>query len=563
MGCLIMGMVSIMLPRADVAAQRLSEVLATEPTVRDPEAPIHVRSDAASGARIAFNDVSFRYTDDGDPALSHVSFVAEPGTTLAIVGPTGSGKSTIVKLIERFYDPTAGSVTLDGVDLRELSQADLRANLGYVPQKAFLFEGTVESNIAYGDEGADEVAIRGALEVACALDFVEAREGGMLAPIAQGGDNVSGGQRQRLAMARALVRRPRAYLFDDCFSALDYATDARVRAALPAWAAGSTVILVAQRISTVLAADRIVVLDEGRVAGVGTHRELMETCPAYQEIALSQLTEEELADPIPVGGDLGRPSSSEIDPLGEGEPRFAPTEGKTEEEAAEGLSLIHILVGDNQWSDLNWFSSLAHGYGLFRIAQAHIAGVVWQDENYNGIQDAGENVRIPNVPVSLKRYWFGTDATGTGWHLDETFNQTTTSDGQGHWIFDNLDVAGKRMVNGKETTVLYGFEVTVDDLPKGYGVTHMNRGTATTDSDLNEDTKLIEPGDPQGGLIVLAQPSDRRDLVGNGAAYILGPNGTVWVISLSEDSDYNDTGLVPYALAAIAGVVFDLSLIHI
>ena len=158
----------------------------------------------------------------------------------------------------------------------------------------------------------------------------------MLAPIAQGGDNVSGGQRQRLSMARALVRRPRAYLFDDCFSALDYATDARVRAALPAWAAGSTVILVAQRISTVLAADRIVVLDEGRVAGVGTHRELMETCPAYQEIALSQLTEEELADPIPVGGDLGRPSSSEIDPLGEGEPRFAPTEGKTEEEAAEG-----------------------------------------------------------------------------------------------------------------------------------------------------------------------------------------------------------------------------------
>ena len=270
MGCLIMGMVSIMLPRADVAAQRLSEVLATEPTVR--------------------------YTDDGDPALSHVSFTAEPGTTLAIVGPTGSGKSTIVKLIERFYDPTEGSVTLDGVDLRALSQADLRACFGYVPQKAFLFEGTVESNIAYGDESADEAAIRGALEVACALDFVEAREGGLSAPIAQGGDNVSGGQRQRLSMARALVRRPRAYLFDDCFSALDYATDARVRAALPAWAAGSTVILVAQRISTVLAADRIVVLDEGRVAGVGTHAELMESCPEYREIALSQLSEEELVE---------------------------------------------------------------------------------------------------------------------------------------------------------------------------------------------------------------------------------------------------------------------------
>lgn len=296
MGCLIMGMVSIMLPRADVAAQRLSEVLATEPTVRDPEAPTRVRSDAAAGARITFDDVSFRYTDDGDPALSHVSFTAEPGTTLAIVGPTGSGKSTIVKLIERFYDPTEGSVTLDGADLRALSQADLRACFGYVPQKAFLFEGTVESNIAYGDESADEAAIRGALEVACALDFVEAREGGMLASIAQGGDNVSGGQRQRLSMARALVRRPRAYLFDDCFSALDYATDARVRAALPAWAAGSTVILVAQRISTVLAADRIVVLDEGRVAGVGTHAELMESCPEYREIALSQLSEEELVE---------------------------------------------------------------------------------------------------------------------------------------------------------------------------------------------------------------------------------------------------------------------------
>ena len=180
---------------------------------------------------------------------------------------------------------------------------------------------------------------------------------------------------------------------------------------------------------------------------------------------------------------------------------------------------IASLIGDNQWSDLNWFSSLAHGYGLFRIAQAHIAGVVWQDDNYNGLQDAGENVRISNVPVSLKRYWFGTDETGTGWHLDETFSMTTTSGSDGRWIFDNLDVAGKRMVNGKETCVLYGFEVTVDDLPHGFGVTHMNRGSATTDSDLNEDTKLIEPGDPQGGLIVLAQPSDRRDLVGNGASY--------------------------------------------
>ncbi len=204
MGCLIMGMVSIMLPRADVAAQRLSEVLATEPTVRDPEAPIHVRSDAASGARIAFDDVSFRYTDDGDPALSHVSFTAEPGTTLAIVGPTGSGKSTIVKLIERFYDPTAGSVTLDGVDLRELSQADLRANLGYVPQKAFLFEGTVESNIAYGGRGRRRGSRPRRPGSGLRADFVEAREGGLSPPGRPG-------RRQRLRRpAPAAGHGPRA-----------------------------------------------------------------------------------------------------------------------------------------------------------------------------------------------------------------------------------------------------------------------------------------------------------------------------------------------------------------
>ncbi len=215
------------------------------------------------------------------------------------------------------------------------------------------------------------------------------------------------------------------------------------------------------------------------------------------------------------------------------------------------------LVGDNQWSDLNWFSSLSHGFGLFRIAQAKITGIVWQDDNYDGVQDASETGRIANVPVSLKRYWFGTDATGTGWHLDETFNATTVSGADGRWTFDNLDVAGKRVIGGKETTVLYGFQVTVDDLPKGYGVTHLNRGTASTDSDLNEDTKFIEADDPQGGMIVLAMPSDKREYVGNGAAYLLGPNGTVWVISLGVDSEFNDTGLVPYALAVIAGVAFD------
>ena len=296
MGCLMMGMISIMLPRADVAAQRVNEILGTEPSVRDPQNPAGKgESGETRGARIAFEQVSFRYEDDSEPVLADVSFTAEPGTTLAIVGSTGSGKSTIVKLIERFYDVNEGAVTVDGIDVRQWAQADLRAQLGYVPQKAFLFAGTVKSNIAYGDETADTDDIRAALAAAEALAFVEEREEGLAAPIAQGGTNVSGGQRQRLAMARALVRRPRAYLFDDSFSALDYATDAQVRAGLAAFAAGSTVIIVAQRISTVLTADRIVVLDEGRVVGTGTHAELMEACPAYREIALSQLSEEELS----------------------------------------------------------------------------------------------------------------------------------------------------------------------------------------------------------------------------------------------------------------------------
>ena len=316
MGCLMMGMISIMLPRADVAAQRIREVLACEIAVRDPEdaaaegaaaegaasspcrppgGPPPPAAGGTGGARIAFRHVSFRYEDDTADVLHDVSFTAEPGQVVAIVGSTGSGKSTVVKLVERFYDVCEGAVLVDGVDVRAWRQADLRANFGYVPQKAFLFSGTVRSNIAYGDEAAGEEAIRAALAAAEALSFVEERDEGLDAPISQGGANVSGGQRQRLAMARALVRRPRAYLFDDSFSALDYATDARVRAALASYAADATQIIVAQRISTVLSADRIVVLDEGRVAGVGTHGELMETCAAYREIALSQLSEEELA----------------------------------------------------------------------------------------------------------------------------------------------------------------------------------------------------------------------------------------------------------------------------
>lgn len=295
MGCLMMGMISIMLPRADVAAQRVSEVLACEPSVRDPETPGENVPVASGGARIEFSHVSFRYEDDAADVLHDVSFAVEPGEVCAIVGSTGSGKSTVVKLIERFFDVSEGSVLVDGVDVRNWSQAELRLQLGYVPQKAFLFKGDVASNVGYGDEEADADAIRAALAAADALSFVDDRKEGLAAPIAQGGSNVSGGQRQRLAMARALVRRPRAYLFDDSFSALDYATDARVRAALSAYASGATQLIVAQRISTVLAADRIVVLDEGRVVGLGTHGELMEGCAAYREIALSQLTEEELA----------------------------------------------------------------------------------------------------------------------------------------------------------------------------------------------------------------------------------------------------------------------------
>ena len=358
MGCLMMGMISIMLPRADVAAARVREVLEAEPSVPDL-APVYgsaggaaaetgtgqgddfaakgeglrfvspvgatvprvdreggvavPSSSEASGVRIAFEGVSFRYEDDSEAVLEDVSFTAEPGTTLAIVGSTGSGKSTVVKLIERFFDVSAGSVTVDGIDVRQWPQDALRACLGYVPQKAFLFEGTVATNIAYGDPDADEAAMRAALGAAEALAFVEEREEGLAAPIAQGGPNVSGGQRQRLAMARALVRRPRAYLFDDSFSALDYATDARVRSALAAYAAGATKIIVAQRISTVLDADCIVVLEEGRVVGRGTHGELMDTCPAYREIALSQLSEAELAA---VGNDIDVPAATVLcDPL--------------------------------------------------------------------------------------------------------------------------------------------------------------------------------------------------------------------------------------------------------
>ena len=297
MGFLMIGMISIMLPRADVAAQRVNEVLETKPTICDPaadkarDAELR-RSD--EGATIAFNDVSFRYGDSKECVLEHIDFTAESGKTTALIGSTGSGKSTVIKLIERFYDVTEGSVTIDGVDVRDVTQQALREQLGYVPQKAFLFSGTIESNVAYADEGMPVDRIREAVDIAQASEFVASKEEGLGTRVSQGGSNVSGGQRQRLAIARALATEARAYLFDDSFLALDYKTDAALRQELHTRLGGKTVVIVAQRISTVLHADRIVVLDDGRIVGQGTHEELMETCEEYREIAMSQLSEAEL-----------------------------------------------------------------------------------------------------------------------------------------------------------------------------------------------------------------------------------------------------------------------------
>lgn len=298
MGFLMIGMLSIMLPRADVAAQRIDEVLECKPSIADPEPEAAkdalLGANGLPGARIAFENVSFRYSDGAECVLEGVSFTCEPGKTTAIIGSTGSGKSTVLKLAERFHDVTSGCITVDGVDVRDVSQHALRAQLGYVPQAAFLFSGTIASNVGYGVDDADEDRIRAAADVAQASDFIAERPEGLATPISQGGTNVSGGQRQRLAIARALATDARAYLFDDSFSALDYKTDAVLRHELSSRLGGKTVVIVAQRISTVLNADQIVVLDDGRVVGAGTHEQLMESCQEYREIAMSQLSEEEL-----------------------------------------------------------------------------------------------------------------------------------------------------------------------------------------------------------------------------------------------------------------------------
>ena len=303
MGFLMLSMLAIIAPRADVSAGRIDEVLEAEVSIVDPMAPVEgaepatVGVDACEelGAHIEFDHVSFRYDDSNEYVLHDVTFTAEPGETLAIIGSTGSGKSTVLKLIERFYDVSEGAVRVDGVDVREMSLHDLRAQFGYVPQRAFLFTGTIESNVGYGVDGISDASILEAIDIAQASEFLESKEDGLDAEITQGGTNVSGGQRQRLAIARALAINARALLFDDSFSALDYKTDAALRKALAERLPGKTQIIVAQRIATVMRADKIIVLDEGSIVGEGTHEDLLRTCDQYREIAYSQLSPEELA----------------------------------------------------------------------------------------------------------------------------------------------------------------------------------------------------------------------------------------------------------------------------
>lgn len=299
----------IMIPRASASAERIQQVLQVEPSITDPEAPAPATASAPIGAgcaanalvpsrgRVEFRNVSFTYPGAEAPVLKDISFCAQPGEVTAIVGSTGCGKSTLINLIPRFYDATDGTVLVDGVDVRNLTQHDLRDKVGFVPQKAFLFSGTIASNLRYGRSDATDAELWHALEIAQATDFVSEMPGQLEAAVAQGGTNLSGGQKQRIAIARALVRRPKVYVFDDSFSALDFATDARLRAALAGEVrdTDATVLIVAQRVSTIMNSDRIIVLDKGAIVGIGTHRELMEHCAVYREIVFSQLAEEEVA----------------------------------------------------------------------------------------------------------------------------------------------------------------------------------------------------------------------------------------------------------------------------
>ena len=293
MSFLMISMISIMLPRAGVAADRINEVLTTEPRIRDKA---KVEDDKLTDCRgeVVFDDVSFRYPDADADVLEHISFTAKPGQTTAIIGSTGAGKSSLLNLIPRFFDVSYGRITIDGIDIRNLSLHKLHEVLGYVPQKGVLFSGDIESNLKFGGADISDAQMEQAAEIAQATEFIESKPDRYQTPIAQGGTNVSGGQKQRLSLARAIAKNPKIYLFDDSFSALDYKTDAALRRALSERVHDATTIIVAQRISTILHAEQIIVLDEGKVAGIGTHEELMKTCATYQEIARSQLSEKEL-----------------------------------------------------------------------------------------------------------------------------------------------------------------------------------------------------------------------------------------------------------------------------
>jgi ATP-binding cassette subfamily B protein len=289
----MMSMMFIFLPRAAVSGDRIADVLGTATSIHDPAKPDEF-SKPFKGS-VEFRNVSFRYPGAQDDVLRDITFTAEPGQTTAIIGSTGCGKSTVINLIPRFYDVTEGTIYVSGTDIRHVRQSDLRDKIGYIPQKGLLFSGTIETNLRYADKNASEQTLREAIEIAQAGEFVFTQDDGLGAEIAQGGANVSGGQKQRLAIARALVKKPPIYIFDDSFSALDFKTDSALRKALWEKTGDSTVLIVTQRVATIKNADQIIVLDEGRVVGKGSHQELLESCETYREIAFSQLSKEELA----------------------------------------------------------------------------------------------------------------------------------------------------------------------------------------------------------------------------------------------------------------------------
>ncbi|OUO62615.1 ABC transporter [Collinsella sp. An271] len=316
MSFMILTMISVMLPRAGVAADRVQEVLDTQTSIKNPEPEARVTRERSEGWKgvVSYNDVTFTYPDADVPTLENISFTAEPGKTIAIIGSTGCGKSTLVQLIPRLYDVTEGSITLDGVDIRNIDLAELRRTIGYVPQKRMLFSGTIESNIKYGDESMSDEDMVQAAQIAQATEFIEGKPDGYSSPISQGGTNVSGGQNQRLSIARALAIHPKVLVFDDSFSALDYKTDATLRAELDRRCSDSAVIIVAQRIATIMHADEILVLDDGRIVGRGTHAELLRSCPEYLEIAKSQLSESELGLDEPARPASGQSGDEGVEP---------------------------------------------------------------------------------------------------------------------------------------------------------------------------------------------------------------------------------------------------------